>query len=174
MWFGTLDAPCPINLAKPPELPSAMSEVGFTPLSSLESDVSGASAGTPAPIFSNADELKQLLTEILQALVSLASQKDTLRAISPSAAIAVDGAIVNVKDVADRLKGDQPEEAAVHQSRLAEASTFLKGVLSAGASVAMSATELGGAIRPLLERLGPLVEKMNVAAAGIARLWTGA
>jgi hypothetical protein len=133
-------------------------------------DVVNASAGDSTTAPGNVEEFKQLLLDLHQALSAVAAQQEALRAISPSAAMAVQGAALNVKDVADRVTGDiKPEDATTLRSRLLDASTLLAGVLTAGAAATHSAADIGATVRPVLDMLGPLADKLGVAATWIAK-----
>ncbi len=118
------------------------------------------------------DELRLLLTEVQRELAELAAQKDALKEISPATPFTAQGAEQSVKDAAAKVEPEmKPEEAGSVQKSLAEAISLLGGILDGAKTVAEKTGEVGKAVQPLVERLGPLVDKVAVAALWVARLW---
>jgi uncharacterized protein YoxC len=140
-------------------------------------DVSGATitlGGQPTPADKQPmfDELQRLLAEVQQELAELAALKDALKEISPATPFTAQGAEQSVKDAAAKVAPEmKPEEAGSVQKSLAEATSLLGGILDGAKTVAEKAGEVGKAVQPLVERLGPLVDKVAVAALWVARLW---
>ncbi len=62
-------------------------------------------------------------------------------------------------------------EAESVQKSLSEATTLLSGILDGARTVAQKADGVVSAVKPLAEKLEPLVEKIGVAALWAARLW---
>lgn len=140
-------------------------------------DVSGATitlGGQPTPADKQPtfDELQRLLAEVQRELAELAAQKDALKEVSPAAPFTAQGAEQSVKDAAAKVAPEmKPEDAGSVQKSLAEATSLLGGILDGAKMVAEKASEVGKAVQPLVERLGPLVDKVAVAALWVARLW---
>jgi hypothetical protein len=120
------------------------------------------------------EELKQLLSEIQQELANITAEKDILQGISSAAPFTAQGAEQSVNDVAKEIeeKPDmKPEEAKSLQESLIEATTLLSSILDGAKTVAEKAGEVGKAVKPIVEKLEPLVEKVGVAALWVAKLW---
>jgi len=129
---------------------------------------------TPADKEPTVTELQQLLAEIQQELAEITVQRDALKEISPAAPFTAQGAEQSVKDVAKKVEETpeiKPEEAKSMQESLTEATTLLSGILDGAKTVAQKAGEVGSAVEPIAEKLGPLVEKVGVAAFWVAKLW---
>lgn len=120
-------------------------------------------------------ELKQLLAEIRQGLAEVTTQQEVLKQVSPAAPFAVQGAEQSVKDTAEKIGASpemEPEEAKSVQQSLTEATSLLSTILDGAKTVAKKTGEVVSAVRPLAEKLEPLVEKLGVAALWVARLWS--
>lgn len=140
-------------------------------------DVSGATITlggqpTPADKQPTVDELRQLLAEIQRELAGLAAQKDALKEISPATPFTAQGAEQSVRDAAEKIKPEiEPDKAQAVQKSLTEATSLLETILDGAKRAAEKAGEVGKAVQPVVERLGPLVERVGVAALWVARLW---
>lgn len=120
-------------------------------------------------------ELEQLLAEIRQGLAEVTAQQEALKEVSPAAPFTAQGAEQSVKDAADKVKEQpemEPEEAKSVQESLTEATNLLSGILDGAKTVAKKTGDVVVAVRPLAEKLEPLVEKLGVAAFWVARLWS--
>ena len=120
-------------------------------------------------------ELKQLLAEIRQGLAEVTAQREALKEVSPAAPFTAQGAEQSVKDAAEKVEEQpemEPEEAKSVQESLTEATNLLSGILDGAKTVAKKAGEVVSAVRPLAEKLEPLVGKLGVAALWVARLWS--
>lgn len=129
---------------------------------------------TPADKDPTVDEFKQLLAEIQQELAEITAQRDVLKEISSAAPFTAQGAEQSVKDVAEEVEEAseiKPEEAKSVQQSLTEATTLLSSILDGAKTVAQKAGEVGRAVKPIAEKLEPLVEKLGVAAFWVAKLW---
>ncbi|MDX1522489.1 MAG: toll/interleukin-1 receptor domain-containing protein, partial [Anaerolineae bacterium] len=129
---------------------------------------------TPADKAPTPDDLKQLLAEIRQELAEVLAQKEALEQVSAAAPFAAQGAEATLKAAAEQA-GEQvePETAKSMQQSLSEASTLLNGILDSATAAAEKATEAGQAVKPIADKLAPLVEKLGVAAVWVGRLWLG-
>jgi DNA repair exonuclease SbcCD ATPase subunit len=131
---------------------------------------------TPADKEPSADELKQLLAEVQQALTELTAQKEALAQISVSAPYTAQGAAAGVQQAAETASGESEvnkEQAQSMQQSLAEAGSLLNNILDAAKSAAEKAGAVGKAAKPIAEALAPLVEKLTVASLWVGRLWLG-
>ena len=127
---------------------------------------------TPADKEPTVDELKQLLAEIQQELAAVTAQQPALKEVSAAAPFTAQGAEQSVKEAAEKVKSEiKPDEARSLQKSLEEATNLLSGILAGAKTVAQRAGEVGRAVKPLAEKLEPLVEKVGVAAFWVARLW---
>jgi ABC-type transporter Mla subunit MlaD len=120
------------------------------------------------------EEFQQLLGEIKKELAELAAQEEILNAVSPAAPSLVQGAAASVESVADATQDNpemEPEEAKTVEQRLTEATRLLGTILDSTKSVAGKAMEAGRTIAPVIEKLGPLAEKIGVAAFWAAKIW---
>ncbi len=120
------------------------------------------------------DELKQLLAEIQQELAAVAAQKEALQQISPATPFTAQGAEASLKEAAARVEGEEavePEQAESAQKSLTEAATLLGGILDGAKTVAEKAVEVGQAVKPIADKLEPLLEKIGVAALWVGKLW---
>lgn len=119
-------------------------------------------------------ELKQLLAEIRQGLAEITAQQEALRAISPAAPFTTQGAEQSVKDAAEQVETSadvKPEEAKSIQESLTEATGLLSTILDSAKTVTQKASEAAITVKPVVEKLAPLVEKVGVAAFWAAKLW---
>jgi hypothetical protein len=127
---------------------------------------------TPADKEPILEELKQLLAEIQRELAAITAQEEALKEVSSAAPFTAQGAEANVKEAAAKIEGKvDKEQADSVQKSLAEATTLLGGILDGARIVAEKATEVGLAVKPIAEKLEPLVEKLGVAALWAAKLW---
>lgn len=127
---------------------------------------------TPADKQPTVDELNQLLAEIKKELAEITTQQGVLKEVSPAAPFTAQGAEQSVKDAAEKIKPEmKPEEAKSVQQSLIEATTLLSGILDGAKTVAQKAGEVGQTVKPIAEKLEPLVAKIGVAAFWIAKLW---
>jgi len=129
---------------------------------------------TPADKEPTLDEFKQLLAEIQQELAEVVAQQDALKQVSSATPFTAQGAEQAVKDVAKKVEAKpemKPEEAKSAQKSLGEATTLLGGILDGAKTMAQKAGEVGKAVKPIAEKLAPLVEKLGVAAFWVAKLW---
>jgi hypothetical protein len=127
---------------------------------------------TPADKEPTLDELKQLLAEIQGELAELTAQQEALKEVSSAAPFTAQGAEQSVKDAAEKIEPEmEPEAAKSVQQSLTEATTLLSGILDGAKAVAEKAGEVGRAVKPIAEKLEPLVEKVGVAALWAAKLW---
>ena len=120
------------------------------------------------------DKLKQLLAEIQAELAEVLAQKEALQQVSTAAPFTAQGAEASVKEAAAKVAGEvKPEEAKSIQQSLTEATTLLGGILDGAKVAAEKATEVGKAVKPIADKLAPLVEKLAVASLWVGRLWLG-
>lgn len=120
------------------------------------------------------DELKQLLAEVQKELADLMMQQATLKQVSPAAPFIAQGAEQSVKEAretVDRTTGQKPQEAQSIHTRLTETTSLLSNILDGAKTLAQKTGEAASAIKPLAEKLGPLVEKVAVAALWVGKLW---
>lgn len=127
---------------------------------------------TPADREPTVADLQQLLAEIQQELAEITASKAALEQVSAAAAFTAQGAEASVKQATGQAKGEVKEDQAqsMRQS-LEEATGLLNSILDGAKIVAQKAGEVGQAVKPLAEKLEPLVEKVGVAAFWVARLW---
>jgi hypothetical protein len=127
---------------------------------------------TPADKEPTVDEFKQLLAEIQKELTEVTAQKETLQQVSSAAPYTAQGAEASVSQAtaqADKEVG--AEQAESIQKSLTEATTLLGGILDGAKAAAEKSVEVGRAVKPIAEKLAPLVEKLGVAAFWAAKLW---
>jgi methyl-accepting chemotaxis protein len=142
-------------------------------------DVSNATinlGGQPIPASKEptVDELKQLLAEVHKELAELMTQQATLKQVSPAAPFTAQGAAQNVqeaRETVERATGQKPQEAQSIRTRLTETTSLLGSILDGAKSLAQKTGEAASAIKPLAEKLEPLVEKVTVAALWVGKLW---
>lgn len=126
----------------------------------------------PAAKEPTVDELKQLLAEIQGELAEITAQQEALKEVSSAAPFTAQGAEQGVKDAAAKVKPKmKPGEAESVQKSLAEATNLLSGILDGAKTLAEKAGEVASAVKPIAEKLEPLVEKVAVAALWVAKLW---
>ncbi len=127
---------------------------------------------TPADKKPTIDEFKQLLVEVKQELAYITAQQEALKQISSAAPFTAQGAEASVKEAAAKVEGEMKQEQAESvQKSLTEATTLLSGILDGAKTVAEKTVEAGRAVKPIAEKLEPLVEKLSMAALWAARLW---
>jgi len=129
---------------------------------------------TPADKEPTVEELKQLLADVQQELAEVLAQKEALQQVSAAAPFTAQGAEATVKDAAEKVGEEvEKEEAESLQKSLADASTLLNGILDGAKSAAEKATEVGTAVKPIADKLAPVVEKLAVASFWVGKLWLG-
>jgi uncharacterized protein YoxC len=127
---------------------------------------------TPAEKEPSFDELQKLLLEIQQEISEITTQKEALKAVSAAAPHDARGAEARINNVASHIEKDmQPENANSVENSLKEATGLLKGILEGAKDVAKKTDEVANAVKPLAEKLEPLVVKAGVAALWVAKLW---
>ena len=129
---------------------------------------------TPIDKEPTVDEFKQLLAEIQKELAEITAQKELLKEISLEAQFTAPGAEEGVKDVATKLEEIpeiKPEDAREMQEKLDGSTSLLTGILDKAETVVQKAGEVGNAVKPLAEKLGPLLEKISAAGIWVAKLW---
>ncbi len=142
-------------------------------------DVSNTSVSVGGKTMSSSDtpsreDLAQLFADLRRALGELSAHGEELSGISASAPFSVQGAEVSIKAAAKKVEGDvAPEDARSAQEDLTEAAGLIGTILEKANSIIDRAVDVGRAVKPLAERLEPLVEKLAVAALWIGRLWLG-
>jgi hypothetical protein len=118
------------------------------------------------------DEFKQLLAEIQKELADITAQKETLQQVSSAAPYIAQGAQASVNQAVAQAEDEVGKEQAESiQTSLTEATTLLGGILDGAKIAAEKAVEVGKAVKPIAEKLAPLVEKIGVAALWAAKLW---
>jgi hypothetical protein len=120
------------------------------------------------------DEFIQLLKEIQEEIAGISSEEQTLKEISAGAPLLLQAAGETVNQVADKSQKDEPiaaDEGTTLQGKLQEASNTVGLILNSAKSISEKATEAGKAIKPLIDKLRPLAEKVGVAAIWAAKLW---
>jgi serine/threonine protein kinase len=124
---------------------------------------------TPAGQAPTVPELKRLLSEIQQDLAEISAQQDALKKVSPAAPFTTQGAVQSIKEAAATVKPElKPAAAKSMQQSLNEAATLLSNILE-GATEREG--EVANAVKPIADKLEPLVEKIGVAALWVAKLW---
>jgi methyl-accepting chemotaxis protein len=131
---------------------------------------------TPASKEPTVDDLKQLLAELHTELTDLMTQQDTLQQISPAAPFTAQGAAQTVQAVTETVNkaaGQKPqqEEAQSLQTHLTQTTSLLSSILDGAKTLAQKAGDVAIAVKPLAEQLGPIVEKVAVAALWVGKLW---
>jgi hypothetical protein len=129
---------------------------------------------TPASKEPTVDDLKQLLAEVHTELADLTTQQETLQQISPAAPFSAQGAAQTVKAVTetvDKAAGQKPQDAQSLHTHLTQTTSLLSSILDGAKILAQKAGDVASAVKPLAEQLGPLVEKVAVAALWVGKLW---
>jgi hypothetical protein len=117
-------------------------------------------------------ELQQLLTEIQRDLAEITAQQDTLRKVSSATPHVAKGAEESIRDAVEKIKPNlKPTEAKSVQQSLSEATNLLSGILDGAKTVAQKATGVGKAVKPIAEKLEPVIERLGVAVLWVAKLW---
>jgi len=121
------------------------------------------------------EELKQLLAEIEAGLAQVTAQQNTLAQVSVASPYTAQGAeqAINqaTQTVEDRSPELESEEAESVLERLEEATSLLGTILDGVKTMAKKTGEAASALQPLAEALGPLLEKIGVAALWVTKLW---
>jgi len=129
---------------------------------------------TPASKEPAVDDLKQLLAEIHTELADLMTQQETLQQISPAAPFTAQGAEQTVKamtEILDKSAVQKPQDAQSLHTHLTQTMSLLSSILDGARTLAQKAGDVASAVTPLAEQLGPLVEKVAVAALWVGKLW---
>ena len=127
---------------------------------------------TPADKQPTLQEFQRLLAEIQAELAEVTAQQEALKEVSSAAPFTAQGAEQSVKDAAEKVEPEMDKEGAESvQKSLAEATSLLGGILDGAKTVAEKSVEVGRAVKPIAEKLEPLVEKVGVAALWAAKLW---
>jgi len=129
---------------------------------------------TPASKEPTVDDLKQLLVEVHTELAVLLTQQDTLKQISPAAPFTAQGAAQTVKvvtETVDQSTGQKPQDAQSLHTHLTQTTSLLSSILDGAKTLAQKTGDVASAVKPLAEQLGPLVEKVAVAALWVGKLW---
>jgi methyl-accepting chemotaxis protein len=129
---------------------------------------------TPASKEPTVEDLKQLLVEVHTELATLMTHQETLKQIGPMAPSVTQGAEQTVKAVAetvDKAAGQRPQEAQSIQTHLTQTTNLLGTILDSAKTLAQKTGDVANAVKPLAEQLGPVVEKMAVAALWVSKLW---
>ena len=120
------------------------------------------------------DEYRQLLTEIRAILAELASQQELMKDISPATPTLVQAADESIKQVEQTIH-DEPKMSGKSvegvQKTITDAAGLIGIVLENANNLASRAIDTGKTIGPFLEKLGPLLDKLSVAALWAAKLW---
>ena len=118
------------------------------------------------------EDLQILLAEIHTALTELSAQKEVLQSVSTMAPFTAMGAEQGVKDAMNNLKEDvKPEEAKSILRTLNEVVSLLENILDKATSVVQKTDAAGNAVKPLAEKLAPLIENLGLAIGWIAKIW---
>jgi hypothetical protein len=129
---------------------------------------------TPASKEPTVEDLKLLLTEVHKELAALMTQQETLKQISPAAPFTAQGAEQTVKavtEMVDKAAGQRPEDAQSLQTHLTQTTSLLSSILDGAKTLAQKTGDVASAVKPLVEQLGPVVEKVAVAALWVSKLW---
>jgi ABC-type transporter Mla subunit MlaD len=129
---------------------------------------------TPASKEPTVDDLKQLLAEVHKELATLMTQQEALKQIGPIAPSVTQGAEQTVKAVAetvDKSAGQRPQDAQSLHTHLTQTTSLLGTILDSAKTLAQKTGEVASAVNPLAEQLGPVVEKVAVAALWVGKLW---
>lgn len=139
------------------------------------SDVTITVGGQPVPANKKPtfEELKQLLAEVQQELADIVAQEEALKKISAATPYTAKGAEENLKEVAEKVKPDvDKEEGKTIGERLKETTGILNKILDGAKNLVQKSVDLGKALEPVTDKLGPLVDKVAVAALWAAKLWS--
>lgn len=118
------------------------------------------------------DEFKQLFAEVQQELNNIIAQEEALKAISAATPYTAKDAEENLKEVAEKVKSEVgKEEAKTIGKRLGETTDILNKILDGAKSVVQKSVDVGKVLEPVTEKLGPLIDKITVAAMWAAKLW---
>jgi len=129
---------------------------------------------TPASKEPTVDTLKQLLAEVHQELADLMTQQTVLKQVSPAAPFTAQGAhqsVQEVRETVDGITGSKPQEAQSIHTHLTETTSLLSSILDGAKTLAQKTGDMASAVAPLADKLGPLVEKVAVAALWVSKLW---
>jgi phage-related tail protein len=117
---------------------------------------------------------RKLLVEIQADIAELSSLQELLQGISPTAPALVQVAGESIKQVEQTIT-DQPEMEKVTlegvRKTITDASGLLGMVLENAKNLAGKAVETGKVIAPVIEKLGPLLDRISIAALWAAKLW---
>ena len=121
------------------------------------------------------DEFKQLIMEIQKELAELTTKKDALKEVSPAAPSLAQGAKDSIDNVEQTVKDKpviKPEEGEKVKKVLLDASGLIGIILDEAKSIANKAVDAGKAMKPVLDALGPLLDRISIAALWAAKLWS--
>ena len=118
------------------------------------------------------EEFRQLLTEVQQELSGIVAQENALKAISAATPYTAKGAAENLKEVAEKVKpGLDKESAKTIGKRLTDTTGMLSKILDGAKTIVQKSVDVGEALKPVMDQLGPLVDKITVAALWASKLW---
>ena len=118
-----------------------------------------------------ADELKQLLASIQQQLAEVMAKQDALKEVSPAAPFVTQGVEQTINDSTEKVEADMSAESAQSvQENLKEATTLLTGILDGAKVTAEKIGEVGHAVKPIAEKLEPLIGSIGKALL-LIKLW---
>lgn len=128
---------------------------------------------TPVDKEPTIDEFKLLLVEILAELAAITDQQAVLNQVDASVPFIAQGATASITEVAQEMEGgDEPPTAQSLTTRLESAAGLLTNILDKAKVVAEKTSDAANAVKPLVGKLEPLVQKVGVAALWAAKLWT--
>jgi hypothetical protein len=119
-------------------------------------------------------DLAQLMADISKELAAVMANREELGAVSAAAPYAVQGATECVNSASKQLAGEiSPAEATSVHRNLTDAATLMGTVVDTVDRDADKDENLGGKIKSVATKLGPLLEKLAVAAVWVSKLWLG-
>lgn len=117
-------------------------------------------------------DLAQLMADISKELTDVMADREQLSAVSAAAPYAVQGATECVNAASKQLAGEiSPAEATAVQRNLTDAATLVGTVVDTTDPDANTGEGLGAKIKSVAQKLGPLLEKLAVAAVWVSKLW---
>ncbi len=119
-----------------------------------------------------AADFHRLLAEVVQSLLQIGAQRDTLQKISPATPFLVSGAEAALQALTGSFtdNGD-PEQFGGIRTRLTEAGGLLQQILKNVSAAADESEEMRHAAQPVIAALPPLVEKTEILEQWAAQLW---
>jgi hypothetical protein len=98
--------------------------------------------------------------------------KTLIGASSPATPVTAQDTEESINEVASHIEQDmQPEDVKSVEQSLTEATNLLTGILDGAKKVAKKTDEVANTVKPLAEKLEPLVEKVAVASLWATKLW---